>query len=141
MIILVADFAPAIKNSPVSDEIFTKVFSNSPLAVFASMISYLFAQFVDIKIYHFWKKLTSGKHLWFRNNFSTFSSQFIDTFTVISLLTFFEILPSESFWGLVLSGFLFKVLIAAFDTPFLYLFVYFFRKKFNLQVGQEIALD
>ena len=141
LIILVADFAPAIKNSPVSDEIFTKVFSNSPLAVFASMISYLFAQFVDIKIYHFWKKLTSGKHLWFRNNFSTFSSQFIDTFTVISLLTFFEILPSESFWGLVLSGFLFKVLIAAIDTPFLYLFVYFFRKKFNLQVGQEIVLD
>ena len=84
LIILVADFAPAIQNSPVNDEIFTKVFSNSPLAVFASMISYLFAQFVDIKIYHFWKKLTSGKHLWFRNNFSTFSSQFIDTFTAVS---------------------------------------------------------
>jgi len=70
LIILIAEIAPAISNSPISDAIFTKVFSNSPLAVLASMISYLFAQFIDIKIYHFWKGFTNGKHLWVRNNFS-----------------------------------------------------------------------
>jgi uncharacterized integral membrane protein (TIGR00697 family) len=137
-IILIADFAPAIENSPINDEIFHQVFGLSPLAVFASMIAYLFAQFIDIRIFHFWKKLTSGKHLWLRNNFSTFASQFIDTFTVLFLLCTFKILPWPIFTSLLISGFLFKVIIAALDTPLLYLIVYAFRKRFNLKIGEEI---
>jgi hypothetical protein len=112
----------------------------SPLAVLASMLAYLAAQFVDIRIYHFWKKFTKGKHLWLRNNFSTFASQFLDTFTVILLLCLFEILPWDLFFGLVLSGFIFKVLVAAFDTPLLYLFVWLFKRKFNLKEGEELLI-
>ena len=137
-IVLIADFAPAIESSPINDEIFHQVFGLSPLAVFASMIAYLFAQFIDIRIFHFWKKLTSGKHLWLRNNFSTFASQFIDTFTVLFLLCTFKILPWPIFTSLLISGFLFKVIIAALDTPLLYLIVYAFRKRFNLKIGEEI---
>jgi uncharacterized integral membrane protein (TIGR00697 family) len=137
-IILIADFAPAIESSPINDEVFHQVFGLSPLAVFASMIAYLFAQFIDIRIFHFWKKLTSGKHLWLRNNFSTFASQFIDTFTVLFLLCTFKILPWPIFTSLLISGFLFKVIIAALDTPLLYLIVYAFRKRFNLKIGEEI---
>ena len=105
------------------------------------MIAYLCAQFVDIRIYHFWKKKTQGKQLWLRNNFSTFASQFLDTLTVILLLCVFQILPWNMFTGLVVSGFIFKVLIAAIDTPFLYLFVYLIRKRFNLKAGEEIQLE
>ena len=71
-ILLIADYVPAMESSPVDNATFTQVFSLSPLAVLASMIAYLLAQFVDIRIYHFWKKLTNGKMLWLRNNFSTF---------------------------------------------------------------------
>ena len=78
--------------------------------------------------------------LWLRNNFSTFSSQFIDTFSVIGLLSLFGVLKWEAFWGLVLSGFIFKVLIAALDTPMLYLFVYLFRKKFELKPTDELKI-
>ena len=126
-IVLVADAVPAIANSPINDATFNEVFSLSPLAVLASMIAYLLAQFVDIRIYHFWKKITQGKHLWLRNNFSTFASQFLDTFTVILLLCFFGVLSWDMFLGLVVSGFIFKVLVAAIDTPFLYVFVYLIR--------------
>tara|TARA_A200000113_G_scaffold44965_1_gene36472 strand:- start:395 stop:1096 length:702 start_codon:yes stop_codon:yes gene_type:complete len=139
-ILLVSDFVPAMESSPVDDATFTRVFSLSPLAVLASMIAYLLAQFVDIRIYHFWKKLTKGKMLWLRNNFSTFASQFLDTFSVILLLSIFGILPWDLFYGLVLSGFIFKVLVAALDTPLLYLFVWMFRKKFGLAIGEEIKL-
>ena len=118
----------------------SKVFSLSGLAVLASMLAYLFAQFIDIKIYHFWKKLTKGKMLWLRNNFSTFSSQIIDTVTVISLLCIFQVLSWEIFWGLVVSGVMFKILIAFLDTPLLYFFVFLFRKKFDLKVGEEIKI-
>ena len=139
-IILISNYVPALESSPINDETFSKVFSLSGLAVIASMMAYLFAQFIDIKIYHFWKTLTKGRMLWLRNNFSTFSSQFIDTVTVIGLLCFFNVLEWESFLGLVVSGVVFKILIAFLDTPLLYLFVYLFRKKFDLQVGEEIKI-
>ena len=89
-ILLMADAVPAMESSPVDDATFTQVFSLSPLAVLASMIAYLLAQFVDIRIYHFWKQLTGGRMLWLRNNFSTFSSQFLDTFLVVGLLSIFK---------------------------------------------------
>mgnify|MGYP000931400238 FL=1 len=140
IIILIANYVPAIDNSPINNEIFSKVFGLSPIAVLASMLAYLFAQFVDIKIYHFWKQKTKGKHLWLRNNFSTFSSQFIDTITVITLLCLFEVLPWDLFSTLLISGFLFKILIALLDTPILYFIVHLFKSRFHLKTGEEINL-
>ena len=139
-ILLIADYVPAMESSPVDNATFTQVFSLSPLAVLASMIAYLLAQFIDIRIYHFWKKLTKGKMLWLRNNFSTFASQFLDTFSVVLLLSVFGILPWDLFFGLVLSGFIFKVIVALLDTPLLYLLVWMFKKKFDLKWGEEIKL-
>ena len=140
-LIFISSQVPAIEGSPIDDATFNSVFLNAPLAVLASMLTYLFAQFIDIRIYHFWKKLTKGKHLWLRNNFSTFTSQFVDTFTIVSLLIVFGILPQDKFLVLILSGFLFKVIVAILDTPLLYLFVWMFRKKFNLKVGEELKLN
>ena len=140
LIILVSSQVPATSWSYVDDATFSLVFGNSAIAVFASMITYLFAQFVDIQIYHFWKRLTKGKHLWLRNNFSTWFSQFVDTFTILILLCTFGIIPWENFQGLLISGFLFKVIVAACDTPLLYIGVYLFKKRFKLKVNEEIAL-
>lgn len=140
-ILWLAGVVPAIDSSPVNNATFQEVFALSPLAVLASMIAYLSAQFIDIRIYHFWKDLTKGKHLWLRNNFSTFSSQIIDSTTVILLLCTFGVLPWDLFLGLVISSIIFKVMIAAIDTPFLYLFVWLIRKKYTLKIGEEIQLD
>ena len=63
LIIYVADSVPAMENSPVDDFLFTKVFGSTIIAVLSSMLSYLFAQYIDIHIYHFWKNLTKGKML------------------------------------------------------------------------------
>ncbi len=140
LIIYTANAVPATTWSPVSDNIFSTVFGSTAIAVFASMMAYLLAQFVDIQIYHFWKRLTKGKHLWLRNNCSTFLSQLVDTATVLILLCLFHKIAWDKFTGLLLSGFLFKVLIAVFDTPFLYLGVYLFKKRFQLKTNEEIAL-
>lgn len=139
-IIFIANEVPAIVDSPVNNETFTQVFYLSGVAVLSSMLAYLFAQFIDIRIYHFWKKKTKGKLLWLRNNFSTFTSQFIDSFTVIFLLCSFDALPWDSFLGLLVSAFIFKVLVALIDTPLLYLGVYLFRKKFELRINEEITI-
>ena len=139
-ILWIANKTQAMPASPVNNTTFANVFALSPIAVLASMLAYLFAQYIDISIYHFWKRVTKGKHLWLRNNFSTFSSQFIDTLTVVSLLCIFKVLPWNLFYGLVVSGFLFKVMIAMLDTPLLYAVVFILRKKFGLKPGEEIVL-
>ena len=141
LIIFVANAVPATSTSPISDEVFTSVFGKSALAVVASMIAYLAAQYIDIYIFHFWKRVTKGKMLWVRNNFSTITSQFVDTLSVLLLLCSFEILPWDIFTQLLISGFLFKLLIALLDTPFLYAAVWFFQIKFGLKRGEELVID
>ena len=138
LIVVISDFMPATAWSPVSSDTFHQVFGLSGAAVFASMMAYLFAQYIDIRIFHFWKRLTNGKHLWLRNNASTVFSQFIDTFSVLFLLCMFNVLSWEMFSTLLINGFLFKVFFAAFDTPIVYLITYYIRRKFNLSFGQEI---
>ncbi len=140
LIVYTANAVPATTWSPVGDGMFKTVFGSTAIAVFASMMAYLLAQFIDIHIYHFWKRLTKGRHLWLRNNFSTFLSQFVDTFAVLFLLCSFGKIDWSNFSGLLVSGFIFKVLVAITDTPFLYLGVYAFRKRFNLVVNEEIDL-
>lgn len=138
LIVWVSQSLPATPWSHVNDTTFNHVFGGTPIAVFASMLAYLFAQFIDIRLYHFWKKTTNGKHLWLRNNFSTFTSQLVDTLTVLLLLCSFGIIQWDKFLGLLVSGVIFKILIAIADTPFLYAIVYWLRRKLNLDVGEEI---
>lgn len=141
LIVYGADYVPSTPWSPVDNALFTTVFGATGIAVMASMTAYLLAQYIDIQLFHFWKKLTKGRHLWLRNNFSTFLSQFVDTFSVLFLLCSFNKIEWELFGALLLSGFLFKVLVAACDTPFLYLAVYALRKKFGLKPGEELTLE
>ena len=44
--------------SPINNSTYNLVFQNAWRVIAASMIAYLFAQFIDVRIFHFWKKLT-----------------------------------------------------------------------------------
>ena len=122
------------------ENIFHIVFGLSSAAVFASMVAYLFAQFIDVRLFHFWKNLTKGKHLWLRNNASTLLSQCVDTLLVLFLLCYFNVIPWEKFTVYFINGFLFKVFFAAFDTPIFYVLSYYLKRKFNLQINEEVSL-
>ena len=117
LLVLVADAVPQTSWSPVDDQTFSKVFGLNGAAVLASMTAYLTAQFIDIRIFHFWKRLTKGKHLWLRNNGSTIFSQLVDTSAVLILLCGLDVIPWDKFGVLLFNGFLFKVLFALIDTP------------------------
>ena len=128
------------------ESIFHIVFGLSSAAVFASMLAYLFAQYIDVRVFHFWKKLTNGKHLWLRNNASTMFSQFIDTSIVLALLFYFDVISApesytqmQFFLQLLMNGFLFKVFFAAFDTPIIYGLTYVIRKNLGLKFGEEVT--
>ena len=140
--LLIVGVSNAVPSAPfgIGSEVFSTVFGLSGAAVFASMMAYLFAQYIDVRLFHFWKNLTKGKHLWLRNNASTIVSQLVDTAVVLSLLCYFEAIPWDLFGTLLLNGFLFKVLFAAVDTPIIYIVLYFIRRRFDLEFGEEIEL-
>ena len=94
--------------------------SYSPVFVIGSLIAYLVSQTFDVWIFHKIKVLTDGKYLWLRNNVSTITSQALDTF----LYTFVWVIGTElSFlaaFGIALTKYVFKVIIALIDTIFIY---------------------
>ena len=136
-VLLLAQQFTAIAGSPVDDETFNKVFGNSWQVIFASMTAYLCAQLIDVRIYHFWKEKTAGKHLWLRNNFSTVFSQLVDTTLVVCVL-FLGIRSNSEILQFILDGWLFKILCAFIDTPLLYASTSLIRKKLGLKFGEEV---
>ena len=121
----------AIPSSIVNDDIYNSVFQNAWRIIAASMIAYLFAQFIDVRIFHFWKRLTNGKHLWLRNNGSTIASQLVDT-TLVIMILFVGVWESDQIISAIIDGWLFKMLMAAIDTPIIYGIIHLLKGKINL---------
>jgi uncharacterized integral membrane protein (TIGR00697 family) len=113
----------AIPDSPISDETYRAVFQNAPRVIFASMTAYLLAQLLDVRLFHFWRDLTDGRHLWLRNNGSTILSQLVDSILVV-LVLFTGVWPLEKMVDTIVDLWLFKLLVALLDTPFAYLGVW-----------------
>ena len=99
-------------------------------SVAASMVAYLAAQFVDVRLFHFWKQRTAGQALWLRNNGSTLVSQLVDTSAVVLISHYAaHVLPVRAgepvlpqLGAFIASGYLFKALADLADTlPFIWL--------------------
>ena len=128
-LIFISMNATAAEWSPIDSQTFNKVFGLSASAFLASMVAYLCAQFIDVRIFHFWKRLTKGKYLWLRNNASTMFSQLVDTSLVLVILCSAGAIEWERFTTLLFMGWLFKVLVALIDTPIIYLALWLLKDK------------
>ena len=84
-----------------------------------SMVSFFVSNMLDTYTYQ-WIRNKFPKHLWLRNNGSTMTSQLVDTllFATIALL---GTMPFDAWVQVLISTYILKVIIAAIDTPFLYL--------------------
>jgi len=104
-----------------AQESLASIFTIMPRITLASLAAYLLAQYHDVAAFAFWKKiLPQDKWLFVRNNASTMVSQLIDTvvFVVIAFWGVFERpVLVEIFW----TTYILKWLVAAADTPFVYL--------------------
>ena len=115
-----------IRTADEVQALYVGVFGQSSRAIIASMIAYLVAQLIDVRVFHFWKRFTEGRHLWLRNNGSTMFSQLMDSVLVVSIL-FWGQLSAEMIVQVIIASYVFKVLIAAADTPLFYLGVRWLR--------------
>ena len=108
---------------------FESVFSLNGILLFGSMSAYLCAQLVDNWLFHFWKQKTGGRMLWLRNNGSTWVSQLVDT-AIVGCILFYGAFGMSFGDGLTLmcTIYVYKLILAALDTPVVYLAVYVVRR-------------
>ena len=120
--------------------LFQLIYATTSGAVFASMLAYIAAQYCDVQLYHFWKRVTKGKHLWLRNNFSTLLSQLVDSIMVVTVTFGAAFLAGDiavaALMTLVGSNYAFKALCALADTLPLYLAVHWLREYLQLAPGE-----
>jgi uncharacterized integral membrane protein (TIGR00697 family) len=142
---------PATGLPPVDayDYPFFRIRQLTMAAVVASMIAYLAAQLCDVYLFHFWKKLTKGRHLWLRNNGSTMVSQFVDTFAVITITHYatrgIPVDPDQALWPqlwvFIGSGYVFKFTVAMLDTIPFYLGVKWLGRYLEIDPHLEHQAD
>jgi uncharacterized integral membrane protein (TIGR00697 family) len=111
---------PVDPASPVSQAAFSEVFGSSQRVIVGSLTAYLLGQLADITLFHWLRQLTRGKYLWLRATGSTFGSQFIDTFIVLSI-AFVGQLSIQEILAITLFNYSYKFLIAVGITPIIYL--------------------
>jgi len=125
-----------------SVELFSLLYATTTGAVMASMVAYIAAQYCDVYIFHFLKRLTKGKHLWLRNNGSTIISQGVDSFMVITVTFGAQFLAGAMSAGAMLvlmgSNYLFKLSVALADTLPFYMGVHYLSKYLELS-EEELA--
>ncbi len=119
------------------------IYATTSGAVFASMLAYVTAQYCDVQLFHFWKRVTRGRHLWIRNNLSTLMSQMVDSIMVV-LVTFGAAflrgdIAFTALLVLVGSNYMFKACVALLDTGPLYLAVHYLRRYLRLGPGETAA--
>lgn len=101
---------------------FDATFHNPRILLFASMLAYMVAQLFDVRLYHFWWRVTKGRHMWVRNNGSTMISQLVDTIIVNGIFLRWGLSLEWSTIGeIILWVYVCKVMLAWLDTPLLYL--------------------
>ena len=112
-------FKPAQED--FAHESLVTIFSLMPRIGGASLLAYLVSQTHDVWAYHFWKKrLPSPRFIWLRNNASTIVSQLIDS-VIFTVIAFAGKFPVGVLLEIVVSTYLLKIIVAAADTPFVYL--------------------
>jgi len=123
---LTLNFAPHI--SDWADPSLQSLFGFFPRVATAGAIAYLISQILDVNLYQIIRKIfPSDNMLWLRNNGSTMLSQLLDT-TVFCTLAFWGVFETPIFWSVFWTMYIMKVIVAACDTPFVYIARTLYRK-------------
>ena len=113
---------------------FRAIFANTPRLIISSLLVYAISQFTDVWLYHTWwdltTKLCGDRHrfLWFRNNFSTLISQFINN-VLFTLFAFYGVYDLKTVWSFIVSSYIIFIITSLLDTPFVYAARYIHEHK------------
>lgn len=115
---------------------FQAVLGLTGLRVFASLISFIVSQAVDIQLYAAIKQWTGSRFLWFRNNGSICISQIVDTVMIDLIflwwglgMTMAEVAP------IMLFSYLYKAWFSIACTPLFYALVFIVQGNWQIDTA------
>jgi uncharacterized integral membrane protein (TIGR00697 family) len=111
---------------PEMQELYVKAFTPTFRVVAASIAAYLVSQYLDVYVFWWLRIRTRGRHLWLRNNVGELTAQLVDTCIFITL-AFYGTVPASVLPNMVVSQYIWKVVVALLDTPFVYATLYLIR--------------
>lgn len=100
----------------VSDSMRT-IFSLVPRFSIVSFVCFIVSNRLDVILYQWIGKRT--KYIWVKNNAATMIAQFVDT-TLYTFFAFVGVFGFKAMLEIFISAYIMKVIVAIFDTPFLY---------------------
>ena len=133
----IGQHAPAASFWPGQDA-YEQILGAVPRIVLASMVAYLVSQHHDVFAFHLIRRLTNTRHLWLRNNASTVVSQALDTVLFVTI-AFAGTVPGGVLWNIMITQYVLKLIIAALDTPVVYILVGIVRRYQGTQPIGEAA--
>ncbi len=104
-------------------EAFAQILGTSQRVIVASVLAYIASQVCDVWLFARLRRATNGRFLWLRNNVSTALAQLVDSVVFITV----AFLGSQPVAALILGQWAVKLVIAAGDTPVVYLLVHWLR--------------
>lgn len=118
---------------------FSKVFGQAQSVIIGSIAAFILSQLLDATIFHWVKNRTGNRFIWLRSTGSTVVSQLVDSFVVMYIgFVLPGSIPLDQFWGIALTNYSFKLLIAIGLTPLIYL-GHFTCRKYLGHTDQQAA--
>lgn len=118
---------------------FAAIFGQGMWSIGGSVIAFLLAQLIDVRIFHAIRRRTGDKKVWARATGSTLVSQFIDSFVVLYIA--FVIGPQHWSMALFLAigtvNYCYKALMAIALTPV----IYGIRRLLESYLGADVAAE
>jgi queuosine precursor transporter len=121
----------------VNQASFDNVFGGSQRILFASLVAYLLAQFLDIAVFNYLKMKTRNEKLWLRATGSTLFSQLIDT-VVVQVIAWAGLLAWGEIGKIAVLSYTVKIGVAVLLTPMVYAGHSFLEKTMGIH---PVVLD
>lgn len=93
----------------------------------ATLLAYVVSQFADIYVFSWIREKTGDRHLWLRNNVSTYIARLLDI-VVFVLVAFYGVYGFEEMLKIISSGYAAGIIVSILSTPFVYASVYVLKK-------------
>ena len=101
-----------------ANESLKTIFTVNIRITIASIFGFIVSQYMDAKLFH--KLQKKYKKLWLSNNASTIVCQLLDTIIFVTI-TYLGLVDIKTLLMLMLTMYIFKVIVAILDTPFIYI--------------------
>lgn len=120
---LAISIVPASGSEDINNSM-RNIFLPMPSILFASLISYLSSQYIDISVFQFVKHITSGKYLWIRTLLASIIAAFIDN-VIFSVFAWVILAPKpvtldQLIHTYIIGTYILRVVVIVTQVPIMY---------------------